>query len=197
MFSSNSEDSGDPAHGAEAHDVVKEETEDEREVQAEWRPLKAVKSEAVKDEIDEPKKPEDKPWIPLREAESLQKAQNFKEYMPGRRFNFIHMFCGAKDVLGEAISKMAGLQGINVRVVSFDKVMGMYLAAPRPSNDFLELARTGEIDGSHCGFPSEASAAHVTVKEVGRPLSGRFNGPTASPQTPWHNNQMRTWDRCW
>ena len=42
---------------------------------------------------------------------------------------------------------MAGLQGINVRIVSLDK------AIAQPYNDFLELARTGEIDGAHSGFP--------------------------------------------
>ena len=76
----------------------------------------------------------------------LNKVTSFKEFTAQRKFNFVRLFCGARDVLGEAITRMATLQGIQVRVVSLDRELGMDLLAPQPFNDFLELARTGEVD---------------------------------------------------
>ena len=146
MLSSSSDSEDVPADGANQQTATKEESEDDREVDPEWRKVK------TENEEDEEKKQEDAPWIPIRVTEALQGSKTFKEFMERRRFNFLHMFSGSIDGLGEAVSRMAELQGIKVRVVALDKKRGMNLAEPQPFNDFLELVRTGEFDAAHCGF---------------------------------------------
>ena len=146
MLSSSSESEDVPADGANEQTATKEESEDDREVDPEWRKVK------TENEEDEEKKQEDAPWIPIRVTEALQGPKTFKEFMERRRFNFLHMFSGSIDGLGEAVSRMAELQAIKVRVVALDKKRGMNLAEPQPFNDFLELVRTGEFDAAHCGF---------------------------------------------
>ena len=56
---------------------------------------------------------------------------------------------------------MATLQGIQVRIVSLDKELGMVLSAPQPFSDFLELARTGEVDAAHSGFPCGSFSGQI------------------------------------
>ena len=145
MISSESESVDEPI-GAEAQ-AVKAESDDEREVAPEWRELRRFK-----EEVDEPESKQE-PWVPERVTEALRGSSTFKEFMEKRRFNFVHLFSGERDVLGEAIKEMAGLQGINVRVIALDKLTGTDLGAPQPFHDFLDLARTGNVDAGHAGFP--------------------------------------------
>ena len=82
-----------------------------------------------------------------------RQIKTFKEYQENRVFKFLHFFSGPKDVLGQAIGRMAGLQGIQVQVASLDIAFGDDLSGPQPFNDFLELARTGDLDSAYSGFP--------------------------------------------
>ena len=147
MLSSSSESEDVPAEPDEAHGEVKVESEDERSVEPVWRQQKAVKQEdKVKEEISEA-------WVPVRLTEALKKSKMFKEFQENRNFKFVNFFCGSKDVLGQAVERMAGLQGIKVQVASLDIASGDDLSGPQPFNDFLELARTGELEPAHSGFP--------------------------------------------
>ena len=47
---------------------------------------------------------EQEPWVPIRVSEILNKVSSFKEFMAQRKINFVHLFCGAMDMLGEAIT---------------------------------------------------------------------------------------------
>ena len=133
MISSGSESADEPID-AEAQ-AVKAESDDDREVAAEWRGLGRVKEEVPDSEQ------KDEPWVPERVSEALRASSTFKEFMEKRRFNFVHLFSGERDVLGEAIKEMAGLQGIQVRGVALDKLTGTDLGAAQPFNDFLGLGQ--------------------------------------------------------
>ena len=64
------------------------------------------------------------------------------------------MFCGEEDVLGDAILRLAGQADIKLKVMSLDRDRdGMDLTAEEPFGDILDMARTGQFDGSHAGFP--------------------------------------------
>eukprot|EP00435_Cladocopium_sp_Y103_P058389 s307_g20.t1 len=98
----------------------------------------------------------DEPWTPMRVTQALEASKNFAEFKEKRQFIYVHLFSGATDVLGEAILRLAKLDGMNVEVRSFDRNSSMYavdLSKEQPFNDILDAARGGLIDGTHAGFP--------------------------------------------
>ena len=151
MLSSSSESEDAPAGPDEAHGMVKEESEEERTIEPVWRQMRAVEEEIKvnKEEVNDAWAA----WVPVGVTEALKKSKTFKEYQENRVFKFLHFFSGPKDVLGQAIERMAGLQGIQVQVASLDIAFGDDLSGPQPFNDFLELARTGDLDSAYSGFP--------------------------------------------
>eukprot|EP00435_Cladocopium_sp_Y103_P036989 s818_g9.t1 len=148
MLSSSSDSEEVPGADDNVAPDVKQESDDEREI-----PAGALTGVRVKQEEDKPKAETSEPWVPSRVTHALKGAGSFKEFRERRVFNFVHLFAGAKDVLGEAIKRMAELQGIKVKVYSLDREQGIDLAAQQPFGDMLDLARTGEVDASHSGFP--------------------------------------------
>eukprot|EP00435_Cladocopium_sp_Y103_P017963 s5122_g4.t1 len=127
---------------------VKDESDDQRE-----QPAGSLLKKEVKREEDVQQEQSAAPWVPDRVTKALKGAKSFKEFKERRVFNFVHFFSGVKDVLGEAVKRMADLQGIKVKVYALDKEQGIDLSAQQPFGDMLDLTRTGEIDASHCGFP--------------------------------------------
>ena len=113
MIRSDSESVDESAGSAEEHGAVKAESSDEREVAADWRGLKKAKEEPGPVESGQ------EPWVPIKVSKILNKVFSFKEFMAQRTFNFVHFFCGGREVLREWITRMATLWGIQVRIVAF------------------------------------------------------------------------------
>ena len=129
-------------------DAVKEEDNDEPEhlTSSSWRAgPTALRPKGVKEEE------EGEPWIPVRVTKALEQSKDFAEFKEKRQFIYVHLFAGKQDVLGEAIGRLAKLDGLNVEVRSLDRDSDdnqVDLAATS-----MDAARGGLIDGSHSGFP--------------------------------------------
>ena len=152
--SSESEDVPGDAEAAVAAGAssVKEEGEEEPEhfTSSSWR--KRPLPDKVKKEFEA----EGEPWVPVRVTEALKGAKDFADFKKRRKFIYLHLFSGEDDVLGQAILRLAKLDGLEVEVRAFDRLPGQYqvdLAADQPFNDILDAARGGLVDGSHCGYP--------------------------------------------
>ena len=96
-----------------------------------------------------------RPMVPKRVTRALEKSKTFADFKENRRFTFIHLFSGRQDVLCEAIVKQAEQEGLEVRVVSLDKLTDSEfdLSKDQPYGDVLDDARAGEFDGGHAGPP--------------------------------------------
>lgn len=153
MLSSDSEsvegvdgDAGE-ATGAEFKEEPKSD-EECREVPAPWR---ASRPQAAGNKSMEA---EQKPWVPKRVTEALRAAKDFAEYKTKRIFTFLHMFSGEEDVLGDALLRLARQADLKLKVMAVDRDRdGNDLSAEQPFGDLLDMARTGDFDGSHVGFP--------------------------------------------
>ena len=100
-------------------------------------------------------KAEDRPLVPQRVTDALKMAESFSDFKRNRTFRFLHLFSGKNDVLGDAIRRAAGAEGIQIEIVSFDSLIdkGLNLAKDYPYLDVLEDARNGGFDGGHAGPP--------------------------------------------
>ena len=153
MISNDSEET--PDYGEDDAHAVEGEFKDEQGSDEESREMTATwRAKAVKSEGDQPAKTIDELWVPTRVTQALKGAKNFAEFRDNRVFTFLHMFCGEEDVLGDAILRLAGQADIKLKVMSLDRDRdGMDLTAEEPFGDILDMARTGQFDGSHAGFP--------------------------------------------
>ena len=70
-----------------------------------------------------------------------------------RRFNFLHMYAGKKDPLGEAIRREAKNHRMKVTVISCEKENWVDLLQEQSCLDYLDKAKGGTWDGMHSGFP--------------------------------------------
>lgn len=151
MLSGDSEYFAD--YGDDADEVVAGEFEEEqdlddepREMSSSWRKT-TVKTEDCRDTAQD-----GKPWVPTRVASALKGAKDFAEFKAKREFTFLHT--GEQDVLGDALLRLAGQAGIKVKVMALDRDRdGMDLTGEEPFGDLLDMARTGQFDRSHAGFP--------------------------------------------
>ena len=82
-----------------------------------------------------------------------KRIPDFEEYLNGRTFTFVHPYSGREDRLSDAIRKEAQKRGVKVRTVSVDQLQGADLLGPQPFEEHLEMAKKGEIDGFHAGWP--------------------------------------------
>ena len=117
---------------------------------------------------------EGEPWLPKRVSQALSESKTFAEFKEKRKFIYVHLFSGPQDVLGQAITKMANLDGMQVEVRAFDKEAPEHrvdLAAEQPFHDNLDAARGGLVDGSHAVFPAVPSAEPDTMKDTDHHLS--------------------------
>ena len=52
------------------------------------------------------------PPLSSRALDALKGSRNFGEFRSKRRFVFVHLFAGKRDVLGEAVAERAKAEGI-------------------------------------------------------------------------------------
>ena len=63
-------------------------------------------------------------WVPQRVTDILKTSTSFIEYRKRRIFTFCHYFSGGVDVLGNALRRLAELDGITVKIYSLDRDNG-------------------------------------------------------------------------
>jgi len=90
---------------------------------------------------------------PREKALDESKIQDLEEYMRGRTFVFLHHFSGPEDRLSMAIQREAERRGVKVKTISTDRLQGGDLLAPQPFEEHLNMAKQGQIDGYHAGWP--------------------------------------------
>ena len=77
----------------------------------------------------------------------------------GTALCFLHLFCGPRDKLGEALVAAAATSGLEVTVESYDLCKGDDLADPNLVREILEKAEAGRYHGAHSGFPCTTTGA--------------------------------------
>ena len=81
------------------------------------------------------------------------KPYTLQDYLKERKFKFLHHFAGPKDPLGKSLKERAEGR-INIEVISVDKMAGSGdLRQEQPYSEHLPMAKRGEFDGFHAGFP--------------------------------------------
>ena len=81
------------------------------------------------------------------------KPFTLQDYLAGRKFKFLHHFAGPRDPLGKHLKERAEGR-INLEVISVDKLSGGGdLRQEQPYAEHLAMAKRGELDGFHAGFP--------------------------------------------
>lgn len=101
-----------------------------------------------------------------------EEAKDFADCKNRRTFKFSHLFAGPRDVLGEALKAECDKEGLQVEVISFDKMISADhdLAAEQPFGKMLDQAKQHEFDGGHAGFPCGSfSRARYNPKGDGPP----------------------------
>lgn len=90
---------------------------------------------------------------PREKALDEAKIPDLEEYMRERTFVFLHHFSGPEDRLSMAIQREAARRGVKVKTISTDRLQGGDLLAPQPFGEHLDMAKQGQIDGYHAGWP--------------------------------------------
>ena len=98
---------------------------------------------------------EDKAWVPQRVTDVLKKSSSFAEFRSQRVFQFLHLFSGQPDVLGEVITEVCHRENLRVGITSIDRdhEKRFDLMADQPFGDIMDDIRGGLYDGAHAGFP--------------------------------------------
>ena len=93
--------------------------------------------------------------LPERVEECLKGCDTFGKFKTERKFRFLHLFAGPRDVLANALKEECDREGIQLEVESYDKLMDSKhdLLAEQPFTDILQKAKAGAYDGGHAGFP--------------------------------------------
>ena len=195
MLSSDSEQT--PDYGEDDAEVATGEFKNEQDSEDEPREMAATwRATSVKAEGDQAAKTIDELWTPTRVTEALKASKSFSEFRSKRTFTFLHMFCGEEDVLGDAIIRLADQADIKLKVMSLDRDRdGMDLTAEQPFGDLLGMARTGQFDGSHAGFPC-GSFSRVRYRRGSGPPPVR-NLSMDSPRTTRDNKGKPIEVHCW
>eukprot|EP00435_Cladocopium_sp_Y103_P001861 s2500_g1.t1 len=81
------------------------------------------------------------------------KLMTLRMYTLKRRFNFLHLYSGPEDPLGNAIRREAKANKMKVTVTSAEKSEGIDLLEEEPYKSYLDKAKAGFWDGVHSGFP--------------------------------------------
>ena len=89
---------------------------------------------------------------------------------------FLHLFCGPRDKLGEAVVAEAARAGLEVTVEAYDLCKGHDLTDPNLVREILEKAKAGKYQGAHSGFPCTTFTRLRWRPEEGQP------GPVRSRQ---------------
>jgi len=112
--------------------------------------------------------------VPGRIEECLRNCETFGKFKTERKFRFLHLFAGPRDVLAEALKVECEKEGIQLEMESYDKLMDSKhdLLAEHPFTDILQKAKAGAYDGGHAGFPcgSFSRARYNTEGEGPKPV---------------------------
>ena len=79
---------------------------------------------------------------------------DFGKFRSKRLFRFLHLFSGPRDVIGDALKELCDKEGIQLQVVSVDKVIGegADLMNDEPYGQMLHNAGKGHYDAGNAGF---------------------------------------------
>ena len=93
--------------------------------------------------------------IPGRVKRALEEAKDFGAFRDGRPFVLLHLYCGPRDILTDAITKEARSHGLRTVVVSIDRKVDarVDLDNPKVWEELNKQADEGEFDYAHGGFP--------------------------------------------
>ncbi|CAE7212170.1 unnamed protein product [Symbiodinium sp. CCMP2592] len=120
----------------------------------------------------------DDPPVAGRVRDALRGANNFGEFRSRRRFVFVHLFSGERDILGETVKAAAKAEGLNVDVRSVD-IKGTErcdLSKAEPFGELMQAATDGNVDAGHAGPPC-GTFSRVRWNEKGTgppPVRGRL-----------------------
>eukprot|EP00435_Cladocopium_sp_Y103_P075273 s22_g55.t1 len=112
------------------------------------------------------------------------RLMTLRAYMSKRRFNFLHLYAGADDPLGDAIRRQAKNRKMKVTVVSCDIESGADLLRKEPYETLLQQAHDSHWDGVHSGFPCTTFSRLRWRKAEGYPR------PVRSKQHPYGLPQL-------
>ena len=154
------------------------EKKDDEKKENKQSPQKRRRTTKDPDNDDEPK------------AEFNGKLMTVDVYTMKRRFNFLHMYAGKKDPLGEAIKREAKAHRMKVTVISCEKENGVDLLAEEPYLEYLDKAKEGFWDGMHSGFPCTSFSRLRWREAKGYPGPVRSKRhPYGIPGLPKHRQQ--------
>ena len=93
--------------------------------------------------------------IPSHAMEALARAKDFGEFRSLRCLRFLHLFSGPKDMIGNALRRLAEGENLKVDVLSMDKLGegNVDLLKEHPFVDILDEAEKHSFDAAHAGFP--------------------------------------------
>ena len=114
--------------------------------------------------------------VPERVQKCLDEARDFSQYKLLRRFRFVHLFSGPRDVLAEELKAQCEAEGLGIDVESYDKLIDSShdLVKSEPFETILNKSKNQDYDGGHAGFPcSSFSRARLNS-------SGEGPGPVRS-----------------
>ena len=96
-----------------------------------------------------------KPFVPERVKEALKNSKNFDEYRQARKFRFLHLYSGPRDILAREVQAAAEKARLTVETRSLDrkKDPSMDLGSRSTHEGLREEVRNGEWDATHSGFP--------------------------------------------
>ena len=96
-----------------------------------------------------------KPFVPERVKEALEKSKNFDEFRQARKFRFLHLYSGPRDILAQEVQVAAEKARLTVETRSLDRKNDPSMdLGSRSTHDVLrEEVRNGEWDATHSGFP--------------------------------------------
>lgn len=97
----------------------------------------------------------EKPFVPERVKEALKNSKNFDEYRQARKFRFLHLYSGPRDILAREVQAAAEKARLTVETRSLDrkKDPSMDLGSRSTHEGLREEVRNGEWDATHSGFP--------------------------------------------
>ena len=104
--------------------------------------------------------------------EALEDARGFGSFRERRTFNFLHLFSGKEDVLGNAIRDECKKANLKVKIHSVDRerVQGADMLSDEPYGQILKDAQEDFFDGGHSGYPCGSfSRARYNEKGEGPP----------------------------
>ena len=118
------------------------------------------------------REPREHKEVPGRVQEALEDARGFWSFRERRTFNFIHLFSGKEDVLGNAIREECMKANLKVKIHSVDRerVQGADMLSDEPYGQILKDAQDDFFDGGHSGYPCGSfSRARYNEKGEGPP----------------------------